>query len=549
MSTRPLKFFCPAGLLALLFLSSNLSLNLFAAPVRVTTWNLQAANGASPDTDTNRIQAAATVLKKLNPDVILLQHVRDWQMCGQLADALKPATYNVLVCSALRDPHTGASTKQQVAILSKKKAYFSWSEAWQAGNQPTLPGGYAFVAIRVGKEKVGFFSVALDDSGPNTANTVTARETSIRQLLQQIDFVKQWVTNSAQAFVIAGAFNSGANDSDKSVRLLEAAGFANGFADLPPDQTITLPGQAGAAGTTVDYVFALDTGFAAHPRIESGTAAKHYPVTCDLDMALAQTAATHIARVETPPAKPQPAAQATVTPSISQPARPAEPAPPIQIAKAAAPPGAPWWLAGVAVAAFGLIIAVWLLTRRKPALASPTPTLITVSSESVGTVTASDAGRIVIAPQSGSAQPIIHVESPVTSQGQSEAWRQRALAAEQRADRAHTLIRGGVLPHLSEWLKQKLVRKLVSDRTELLATQQMAALKAIAVDERLAKIEFQIQQQNRAYEQRIEELLRELATAKEENRELIRAKIALVKAEMEAAQARMLQQKSEKSGQ
>jgi hypothetical protein len=203
----------------------------------------------------------------------------------------------------------------------------------------------------------------------------------------------------------------------------------------------------------------------------------------------------------------------------------------------------------VAVAAFGLIIAVWLLTRRKPALASPTPTLITVSSESVGTVTASDAGRIVIAPQSGSAQPIIHVESPVTSQGQSEAWRQRALAAEQRADRAHTLIRGGVLPHLSEWLKQKLVRKLVSDRTELLATQQMAALKAIAVDERLAKIEFQIQQQNRAYEQRIEELLRELATAKEENRELIRAKIALVKAEMEAAQARMLQQKTEKTGQ
>jgi hypothetical protein len=67
----------------------------------------------------------------------------------------------------------------------------------------------------------------------------------------------------------------------------------------------------------------------------------------------------------------------------------------------------------------------------------------------------------------------------------------------------------------------------------LLATQQAAALKLLTVDERLAKIERQIQQIHREYEQRIDGLLKDLITAKEENRELIRAKIALLKAEME----------------
>ena len=68
----------------------------------------------------------------------------------------------------------------------------------------------------------------------------------------------------------------------------------------------------------------------------------------------------------------------------------------------------------------------------------------------------------------------------------------------------------------------------------------MAARKAPTLDTRLARIEAQIQQQNQAYIQRIEELNRELAAAREENRELIRERIAQVKAEMEAARARVL---------
>jgi hypothetical protein len=126
--------------------------------------------------------------------------------------------------------------------------------------------------------------------------------------------------------------------------------------------------------------------------------------------------------------------------------------------------------------------------------------------------------------------------------------RQRALAAEQRAERATAVIRSGLIPHLSLWLKQKLVRKLIADRAELLGTQQAATLKALRVEERLARIEQQIQQQNSAYQARIEALTRELIDAKEENRELIRARIMQVKAEMEAARDRLLAQ-TESDGQ
>ena len=139
-------------------------------------------------------------------------------------------------------------------------------------------------------------------------------------------------------------------------------------------------------------------------------------------------------------------------------------------------------------------------------------------------------------------RPIIHIETPGAAQTQAEVLRQRALAAEQRAERATAVIRSGLIPHLSLWLKQKLVRKLITDREQLLGAQQAATLKALGVEERLARIEQQIQRQNSAYQERIEALTRELIVAKEENRELIRARIMQVKAEMETARARLMAQ-------
>jgi hypothetical protein len=56
-----------------------------------------------------RIAAAAEQIKILNPDVLLLQEIRDWDTCERLITALRPVQYHTLVCSAFRESFGGGS--------------------------------------------------------------------------------------------------------------------------------------------------------------------------------------------------------------------------------------------------------------------------------------------------------------------------------------------------------------------------------------------------------------------------------------------------------
>ena len=508
----------------------------FADTIRVTTWNLEPVPAAG--TNDTRLQDAATALKKLNPDVILLQQVRDWKMCERLAQALKPVEYSISICSSFRAQTTGASSNQQVAILSRGKAYFSWSEAWRAQGEAALPGGLAFAALQIGKQRVGFFSVQAE------ATSVEAQAASISQLLEQVGSVRNWVANQVQVFVVAGTFGTGGQDSS-SVRLLEQAGFGNAFLETVAAERVTMVGKAGLPGRIADYIFTQPAGCATNSRILPTDLSAHYPVTCELELDQAQVAAAQAARVEALPgrepqrAKPEPPAAAPTAPTLIPAARTPASNHPLLIA------------AGLGAMVLLTSIA-WLLARRRRAERLPTPALRASGGESggvipssytvvVGTRSATEpAPADVLA--SSAPQPIIHIETPGATQTQAEVLRQRALAAEQRAERATAVIRNGLIPQLSHWLKQKLLRRLIADRAQLLGTQQVATLKVLGVEERLARIEQQIQRQNSAYQERIEALTRELIVAKEENRELIRARIAQVKAEMESARARILAQ-------
>jgi hypothetical protein len=104
-------------------------------------------------------------------------------------------------------------------------------------------------------------------------------------------------------------------------------------------------------------------------------------------------------------------------------------------------------------------------------------------------------------------------------------WRDRALFAEQRAAQTSEVLRAGLLPHLAQWLKQKLVRGLMADRAHLMKIQYAAELELAELDQRLAKLHAPLEERLKVYEQRIVELERELAIKGEENRELIKAKI------------------------
>jgi exonuclease III len=482
----------------------------FAGPVRITTWNLRpnisgGTNEWSPKVRAGQIAEAADALKKLKPDVIVLQQMADWKACDELAQALLPEKYQVVICSAFRDPRTKAPRKQ-VAILSHAKAYISWTEPWQTNG---APGGYAFAAIRIGGKNTGIFSIQL--SGDNDADLrggaeKSAREESARELIKQIAALQNWTTNRLDALVVAGDFNTAMDDADssreKTLPMLAGFGFENALAAVPREQRVTLPGMRERVDATVDYLFTRNAGTVSAPLFSQVALSEHAAVTCDLDSGSPAAPIVTQAPVAAPVSNVVPTASSFTTNSSAI-VKPAS----TPVVMATIPANRPQWLwPTVAFIAGGGLLFLLMRWRGRRSR------------------------RLLAAPQQ---PPFVHIAIDGGTQTQ--------LQISPPASRGVALpedVRVGVAAQFAHWLKQKFVQRLVSDRAQLLETQQAAALKVLAVDERLAKIERQIAERNREYEERIDDLLKELTNAREENRELIRAKIALIKTEMEKERAK-----------
>jgi hypothetical protein len=433
----------------------------WAAPIRIATWDLKPKNAVNNGAQ-NVIQEALDSLKKLHPDVIrlhpdviLLQDVRDWQTCHQIAQALRPEAYQVVICSSFRDRASETKTGQ-VAILSRSKAYIAWSEPAEGEGG----GGFAFAALRLGDKNIGIFSVA-------SAGDLGA------QIVKQISNLQSWKDNRPEGFIVAGRVR--VNDP-----ALEQIGFDN--ASVPGSPTAFFSRDAGSVPTPV----AVRT-----PEFE-------YPLAiCDIDLD-----GPKLLRA------PLPASQPTAATST--------PVPNNQIYI---------WIAGLIVGLLAVFTVTRWFSRRGVALKTP-PAVSAVASRPQG-------------------PPYVRIETEGSSQTHSQSGR-LSPAIIPVTPRIPEEVHAGVVAHLSQWLKQKLVRQLVADRAQLLATQHAATLKMLEVDERLAKVERQIQQSQQDYERRIDDLTKELLAAREENRELIRAKIALVKMEMEDARLKAASQNPER---
>jgi hypothetical protein len=113
--------------------------------------------------------------------------------------------------------------------------------------------------------------------------------------------------------------------------------------------------------------------------------------------------------------------------------------------------------------------------------------------------------------------------------GSDVDWQQRALLAELRAEQAQAAASAGLAPHLAQALKEALVQELAVQRKELLQAQQIAATEIAQLTQHLDELRAPIQDRLRSYETRIQELEKELAVRTEENRELLRLKIEMLR--------------------
>ena len=180
------------AVLAFFAVGSTLGQSPEPAKIRITTWNLEwFPNGSpretTPEIQAQRIEAAANVLKKLDPDILLLQEMRDYDACVRLGEAIHPGAYQIAICSAFK------GAKQQEAIIAKIPAQAAWSEAWKSMEGIDSPRGFAFAWFKIGNADIGIYSLHLKsnlithgDKEIETARNIRKREVSIQQLLAHI---------------------------------------------------------------------------------------------------------------------------------------------------------------------------------------------------------------------------------------------------------------------------------------------------------------------------------------------------------------------------
>jgi hypothetical protein len=112
-------------------------------------------------------------------------------------------------------------------------------------------------------------------------------------------------------------------------------------------------------------------------------------------------------------------------------------------------------------------------------------------------------------------------------------WRERALTAEARAQKATAMLRAGLVPHLARWMMNELMQRLLSQRSAVATSRQRAEREVAELATRLEEIHAPLEDRLRAYEQRIAHLEAELAAKGEQNLDLIKAKIETTRKKLE----------------
>jgi endonuclease/exonuclease/phosphatase family metal-dependent hydrolase len=307
----------------LLFALTSLNGSVLAGDIKVTTWNLEWFPDGSPNDapraeQQKRINNAAQVLRTLDSDIILLQEVRDLQAVKNLAEAIKPRTYSVAICSRFQEG--GEIGKQQVAILAKVPAQAAWAEPWQSMQGVDPPRGFSFAWYKINGAELAVYCVHLKSNRGDSPANIRKREVAAQQMLDHISNVVAKKMPQARSFIIGGDLNTNVDEFAQETTLtsLEKNGFQNCMQGLARPMRVTHPASGGFPDTTFDYLLAKGATIS-KPQITRSNASDHLPVTCEITLGatgLQADAATALpsAPPMAPPI-PQPAAAPSATPS------------------------------------------------------------------------------------------------------------------------------------------------------------------------------------------------------------------------------------------
>jgi hypothetical protein len=182
-----------------------------------------------------------------------------------------------------------------------------------------------------------------------------------------------------------------------------------------------------------------------------------------------------------------------------------------------------WVAAGFGILLVGLIA---LEIKRRLSGSARLPARQSISDGSSSTI--SQTTYVNRGTDASDEQPI---SAPPTETASADIsfWRQRAMAAESRAERATAVVRAGLTPHLARMMKDQLVWTLMAQRNRMTSTQDTSAVMVAELEQRLEQIQSEFESRVETYEKRITELQRELETKSQLNRELLGATINMAK--------------------
>jgi endonuclease/exonuclease/phosphatase family metal-dependent hydrolase len=263
--------------------------------IKVVCWNIEWFPGkfrsSTPDQAAAHMNLVQSVLRDINPDVLLAQEVGSWQAFADLVSAvpgLQPA-----VVSAFSSEQTGEYWAQQLAIGSKLPVLAAWSEPWKAGEKITPRRGFSAIAAQLpgSNQVILFYSVHLKSNrSKNDAEAqlnFDTRDESVRQLLQHVNEMESVMFKDRVAgVVIGGDFNTN-NDGqfgDRVIRMMEEGGFHNSWGKTPRAQRLTWRGDERFDATTFDFIFTkgLDTPQAKLLEV-SEESSDHHPFVLEIE--------------------------------------------------------------------------------------------------------------------------------------------------------------------------------------------------------------------------------------------------------------------------
>jgi endonuclease/exonuclease/phosphatase family metal-dependent hydrolase len=265
----------------------------------IVSWNIEWYPGKRRSADALEVAAHADLAKEalraIDPDVLLVQEMRDWQSCADLCDAvpgLRP-----IVVSAFRAEDTGEYWPQQVAIASKAPAMAGWSEFWRAGQIHPRRGFSVAVLPLPDQRLLLIYNVHLKSNRSadeeEALRNFATRDESIRQLLEHISEMENvFLPGRIAGVVVGGDFNTNQDGQfgDRVHEMMIEAGFVNAWQDTPREKRLTWRGHDIFEPTTLDhfYVRGLPT-----PRAElvevAEEASDHWPVRIRLLLPAAAT--------------------------------------------------------------------------------------------------------------------------------------------------------------------------------------------------------------------------------------------------------------------